>query len=1270
MRNGLKLTLFVLALCLTCSAVFASSAEGWIALNGVSRQAPPLLEVRAATPAGIDMNFQLAGFVRMPMATRGGDFTRLTVDDGGVWGDIGHPELPVIRKLVSIPYGAEPSLEILSMDMQTMTFDELGIATPIFPVQAPIEKIPGALENAPFNYDATVYATDAYQLSAMVKLGEVGIIRGHRYVELIIYPLDINPVTHQVRTLNSTTLRITLAGSDMELTRAKEARYSSLPFNILTDRLLVKTSMDNEIRDLNGMPEPPLLLIITEPTWQNNADLLNYVAWKFDKGFRPVFVTTTQTGSTTTLIKAYLQNAYDTWPIPPTFVLLIGDSGPIPAWTGSGEGTPKTDLNYSMLEGSDYLPDIDLSRWSVADVTDITNIITKSRTYEWNTMTGGVANWQKKAVFMASEDNYTVSEGTHNFVISTYLQPDGYTSDKLYCHTYSATTAQVTTAHNAGRSLSTYSGHGAETYWADGPVFYQSNVDALTNTVYPYVQSYSCLTGTFTYTSECFMETWIRDDHGAVGAMGATVTSYWTEDDIFEKRVFEGFCANVNAGEENQTWMCGMMNYGKIRYYAYFGNTSTTRRYFEMYNVLGDGSIDIWTAIPSTITVNHDAVLFVGMTTFNVAVSGMSDWALVCIHDEAGQIYASQYLFGDGTAVMDLGSGASNPGTLHITVTGHDCNPYQTTIPISVQSGPYVITTNEVIDDVPGGDGDGMADFGETLDITLTEENLGTEDAQNVTVTIATIDDYLAITDASEYYGTIQSQQQVTIPEGFEAVVNANVPDGHVSHVTITASEGARDEWYDSFNITAHAPKLSITSAVVDDATGNGNGVMDAGETVGLTLTLYNGGSAGAIALVGALTTDHDDLNITQSSGTLAQLNAGQSGSLTAFAVQVLPTAPSMDRAFFYLQVTMTGGRTEYALVELPIGGFYDMIENGQGGWTHAANVSGWADQWHISTEKSHSPTHAWKCGDSGTGTYASHMDAVLVTPVITLTGNSELRFWHWMEAEVSSYYPDSAYDGGIIQASSNGGPWTQVTPVGGYNKVTRCTAGSGNPYTGPFTCRTPCFSGTIDWTEVVCDLSGYSGNIQIRFRFGSDNGGGLEGWYVDDVRVMLIVGNNAPQNLQAELVGSTTHLTWESPSSGARTTLLGYNIYRNSSKIDSFISALHYEDAMTGLPYGTYTYRVSAQYSNGESSLSNTAQVYWDDQPDPVTDLTVWRSGDDVILRWTATDGDEYYIYESDDPEVFGGTPSAIVATPPYTFVGHAATFEKRFYRVTTVKN
>ncbi|MBM3324921.1 MAG: hypothetical protein FJY66_04570, partial [Calditrichaeota bacterium] len=598
-----------------------------------------------------------------------------------------------IRRLISIPWGSEPQLQIINIETHTFTFAELGIAAPILPVQAPIEKIPGAWENAPFDWNRRLYETDRYQVISSVELGQVGALRGYRFVELILYPVDVNPARQEIKVVLSARVKILLPGADMEETRTKRARYSSLSFEILADRLLMKTSLDAGILEINGMPEPPLLLIITEPTWESNTSLQNYINWKFSKGFRPVLVTTSTTGTTKELIKAYIQTAYNDWPIPPTYVLLIGDSGPIPAWTGIGSGAPKTDLNYSLLEGTDYMPDVDLGRWSVANVTHITNIITKSAAYEQNTLSG-TRNWQKKAVFMASEDNYWVSEGTHNYVINTYLNPDGYTCDRLYCHTYNATTQQVINAHNDGRSLSIYSGHGAETYWADGPVLYQYQVNALTNTVFPFVQSYSCLTGNFTYGAECFMETWIRDDHSAIGAMGSTVNSYWTEDDILEKRVMEGFCANVYSGQENQTWMAGMMNYGKVRYYAYFGNNTTTRRYFEMYNLLGDPSIDLWTANPTSPTISHASELLVGQRTFDVNIADFSDWVLVCVYDEYHEIYSTQYLFEAGTATMNLGSGASVPGILHIVVTGHDCAPYAGTASIIPSAAIALVKPN------------------------------------------------------------------------------------------------------------------------------------------------------------------------------------------------------------------------------------------------------------------------------------------------------------------------------------------------------------------------------------------------------------------------------------------------------------------------------------------------------------------------------------------------------------------------------------------------
>jgi len=124
-------------------------------------------------------------------------------------------------------------------------------------------------------------------------------------------------------------------------------------------------------------------------------------------------------------------------------------------------------------------------------------------------------------------------------------------------------------------------------------------------------------------------------------------------------------------------------------------------------------------------------------------------------------------------------------------------------------------------------------------------------------------------------------------------------------------------------------------------------------------------------------------------------------------------------------------------------------------------------------------------------------MNACLLSIPLELTGDGELRFWMWMDAETSATYPGMAYDGGILEMSLDGGAFTQITPEGGYTHTIR--AGS-NP--GPFAAGTAVYSGQTDWRQVTVDLSGIVGSAVFRFRFGSDGAVSMEGWYVDDLEL------------------------------------------------------------------------------------------------------------------------------------------------------------------------
>ena len=177
-----------------------------------------------------------------------------------------------------------------------------------------------------------------------------------------------------------------------------------------------------------------------------------------------------------------------------------------------------------------------------------------------------------------------------------------------------------------------------------------------------------------------------------------------------------------------------------------------------------------------------------------------------------------------------------------------------------------------------------------------------------------------------------------------------------------------------------------------------------------------------------------------------------------------------------------------------------DDMESGTGDWVHYVVTSGYVDQWHLSTQRNHTTggSGAWKFGDTGSGTYADLSDGAMVSRTVQLQGDARLTFWHWIATEVSGSYPDHVYDGGLVEISVEGGAWTQIAPVGGYPYLIRT---GGQP--GPFAAETPVYGGTQDWAQAEFDLTGISGNVQFRFRFGADGNTGYEGWYIDDVAVI-----------------------------------------------------------------------------------------------------------------------------------------------------------------------
>ena len=549
-------TLVSLTFFISVIAAFASEPEG-IHLTKSS--------------SGYLLEFSLPQYELTPVYTSTERFLQLSVPGYGVTPKVGLPALPLISFNIFIAYNElQPEAEVLSVRSEEKILDGK-----IYPFQEPWEK-DNPLSDRPFTINSDYYRSTGGANKSVITISQPFIVAGVKGVIVTIYPFSYNPSENKLSVIIKGTFEIKLDSPVSPVTNVSRT-YDQFFKNIFANY----TSAGS----YKGMN----YLIITDPQFETTMQ--QFVDYKTGRGFNVEMFNTGTTGTTSATIKSFIQGRYDNTATRPDFILLVGDVGQIPAWTGSGEGTPTTDLNYAQLEGGDYFADAFIGRFSVSNTDELQNAINKSIFME-----SYVGSLGKKNIFMASTDNYSISEGTHNFVIDSYFDPEGYTNLKLYTHTNGATTQQLIDALNDNQLFAVYSGHGGEYSWADGPVMSQSQVRDLTNTWYPFVFSFACVTGSY-QVSESFGETWLRTEHGASTFYGSSVNSYWDEDDILEKKIF------YSLFEDDLTRITPMFDQGKFYLVDYFGGiTGTTLRYMEMYNLMGDPSMPVVITVPPDAT--------------------------------------------------------------------------------------------------------------------------------------------------------------------------------------------------------------------------------------------------------------------------------------------------------------------------------------------------------------------------------------------------------------------------------------------------------------------------------------------------------------------------------------------------------------------------------------------------------------------------------------------------------------------------------------------
>jgi len=854
----------------------------------------------------------ISSFNTLWLNTEKGEFVEMLAPTYSKSNTVGAPQLPVISKMIEIPEGAHPDVSIISYDVKEYKLSDFGVTQRLFPAQPPQPK--SGNKNEPFAFNQQLYQANAFYGESLARIEAAGYLRSVQLANLIISPVEYNPVTNTIRVYNNLVVEISFTGADKDKTVSHKAKTQSPYFRSIYKNVLNYQPADAMLDTMSKFPVK--YVIVSDPMFQ--AALQPFIKWKIKRGFNVIEAYTDNpvVGTTFNSIKAYLQNLYTSATASdpaPTFVLFVGDVAQIPAYNC---GAHVSDLYYCEYTG-DYLPEVYYGRFSANNVAELQPQINKTLQYEQYLMPD--PSYLNEVVMIAGDDasyeltwgNGQINYGTtyyfneaHNLTSHTYLQPEPSGAN------YSQ---NIQNDISAGVSYANYTAHGSPDGWAN-PSFSISDVSNMTN-----ADKYCLMVGnccqTNTYNQHTFGEALLRaDNKGALGYIGCSNSSYWDEDywwgvgngQVLTNQTYENTGLGAydrtfhDHGEPVAEWystMDQMVFAGNLAVQE--SNSSMKQYYWEIYCLMGDPSTMVYFSVPPEMTVSYTPLLPLGSPQFEVQTEPYAYVAISKNNILHGVAEANE----NGLAVLSL-LPFTEPGYADVVITKQNREPYIDSVLVASPEGPYLVLDNYLIKD-NGGNNNQMPEFGEPLTMDLTYENYGNSDAINALSTLSSSDAFVSIPANTHTWPLIASNGSASSTDAFTIQVNDYVPDLHHANFTITTLADT-NTFTSGFSLVFYAPNLENGTVTIDDATsGNGNGQIDPGETIFLTVPTTNTGHCSSSEVTTQLFVYGNFITANSSSINLGELNPGETG-MSTFSFTISPDAPSGNT--FSLNIVASAG--------------------------------------------------------------------------------------------------------------------------------------------------------------------------------------------------------------------------------------------------------------------------------------------------------------------------------------------------------------------------
>jgi len=773
----------------------------------------------------------------------------------------GEPLLPVIGRMIRLPISGGAHIELLDSHFQ---------------VFSNIEYAAFSGEGLPEELEGLDPSLDMWYPENVVSLDGPGILKDFRVANVSTYPIQVNPARRQVRVYDRLQYRVVYDQSTNE--NSLNEWPTSLSETFLPFYRQFLDWSESEL-DQYELYRGGIQLVCPEGSLD---EMEEWIEWKKQKGWEVQLLTNNDVSWTRYSIKNELQDRYNAAEIKFDHIVIVGDAnGIISTPPGSADGYGAGDHPYGLLAGDDQLLDASIGRISVDSASRLNTYVQKVLAYERDTNRGNT-DWYKKGSVAAGSS----ASGISTVYVARYARhamlEAGYTrvDTAFYNDGGGPVNNRIINQLNSGVGFHLYRGFIGSGIETDA-------IGSLSNTnKIPVVVDITCGRGNWAdgYSiNEAYMRAGSANQpRGAIGAVCTATSSTHTR---FNNALAGGA---VEAVFTQKLPTVGQMLIGaKFNMWKNFNGFQDNGVYeFNQWlNLMGDPTVWIFTDIPdSTLQFHVDDELELGSRGVELTIvndDGPVENAWVTFYKSDNDEEVISRAVSDENGHVFLNIPFEYAGEAVLTVTAYNHRPKQQFILISEPDEKLGVLGYTVLDNGSQGtvgNGNGIAEAGETVGLQFQIRNFGLSSQSNINISASSEDEFIVSVSGTAQMTSLASGSNATFNTPILAEIDPNAPNDWtaVFNVSLVGSEG---NYPDFHGIKILAPDLIFVQA-------NGNILPGQQGTINFNIVNIGGADSPNTTVVLQIEDFYEEwITVDVDEGSLGALSSGNSANSSDFTL-------------------------------------------------------------------------------------------------------------------------------------------------------------------------------------------------------------------------------------------------------------------------------------------------------------------------------------------------------------------------------------------------